>query len=573
MKMSKPIRSISGRIIKIVALSMATLLLFQCFTLAAFLRENERRKKDYVEKTAASIVSSLNTINQNLEGLGQYISNFEAFQNLYIRDRSSAQDQTLSVVSAFNTVRLMAINFPFVMDVMVVSSKGVPFSYLSGMDYGIADIVSQQYDYYDPAYVSSKYIYFKERDYFAYVVPISSIYTVAGTTQKSATCIILCNKKHIADLIEGFAPNNSSGYAIFDSAGSLIASDEGIKTFQEKAYDISVDVPEMSLTVRAYGLSSVDASISMFFYYIISSVLLLISIVIIVIMLLQGQIARPISELVREMSDFGGKSFRKRLDNSQIYEINQLRTGLNNMLDEIESNTRRIFATQEKLYEMEVRKSEAEIYALQSQINPHFLFNTLQCIRSIAIMNHVDEIAQISLSMSELFRYSMSYNEMASVGEEIDIVKHYVLIFDRRFQGRIQFVFRVDSDVLPYAMHRMMLQPLVENSINHGVSKMEEGGIVEISGSLRDNEVILAVSDNGPGFSEIKEKEIMQEFSKGFAETLQSDKTQSFGLYNIDRRLKLKYGETYGVMIQSENRRTVVSIYFPANLPSEKTHN
>jgi len=562
--MNKRVRSLGGRIIKIVTFSMTALLLFQILTLLVFLRDNDIRKKEYVIKTANSIATSLNTLGRSLTGMGRYISNFEAFQDLYIKERTMAEDPAGSVAAAFHTVRFMVSNFPLVLDVIVVPTNGVPFSYFSGMDYEIADTVSERYDLRDPFYIESKYIYFQDRDYFAYVTPISNMYTTTIMTRKFATCIFLCDISYITDLIGDSSGDASARYAVFDSGGDLIASSGGAPLPGDNAYPISADAQEMGLTVRAYGVApSMDASISMFIYFIVFSVLILISIMILVILLLQRQIALPISRLVREMSGWEGSSLRKRLDSSQIREIDQLLTGFNSMLDEIESNTRKIFSAQEKLYEMEVRKNETEIYALQSQINPHFLFNTLQCIRSIAIMKRADDIAQISLSMAEMFRYSMNFKETVSIREEIEMIKHYVRISDIRFQGRFQFLFHVDEEILDVPIGRMMLQPLVENSLMHGVSKLEEGGVIDVRGWLEGGEVFLTVSDNGPGPGAAELEEIMRELSTGFAENLKAGKSKSFGLYNINRRLKLQYGEQHGVTIRREGGRTEAGIRIP----------
>jgi two-component system sensor histidine kinase YesM len=214
---------------------------------------------------------------------------------------------------------------------------------------------------------------------------------------------------------------------------------------------------------------------------------------------------------------------------------------------------------QQKLYELNLHKKEMEIYALQSQVNPHFLNNTLQCIYSIALTRGVNEIAQIAISMSELFRYSMNYDEVVSVREEIEMTKHFIAITDIRFCGRFQFKFIIDPKIYEARMCRMLLQPLVENAVRHGVAKREDGGSVEIRGSIENGIICFEVIDDGPGFGEAQLKRL----SRDFAENSEIYKGKSIGLYNTNRRLKLNYGEAYGLKIEDKDGHTHVWISFP----------
>jgi len=557
-------KRLSRNILKIVLLSMGAVFIFQIFIIAMIMRDSNLRRQEATEAAALSVATSLDVIGQNLAGLGQYLSNFEAFQQLFLAERGLADNPAVFVSTAFHTIRYMTDHFPMILDVIVVPTTGIPFTFYTGHGYEMLEIISQVYDFSDPTIIESRFLYFEALDYFVYVTPISRFVTPDIVTEKFATCIIIGDKNFIAAMIEGETPYGFLRYGVFDETGRLIASNVTLYDYEE--YLLSLEVYSMGLTVRAFDDLhwAADASVTMFIFFIVFSLLILAAMVALLIILLNRMITRPISNIAQEMSAWEGLPLKNRLQRSQIYEIDQLLAGFNSMLNEIEIGTRKIFITQEKLYELEIHKTETEIYALQSQINPHFLFNTLQCIRALAIVEKVDNIAQVTLSMSEMLRYAMHYQEVVTIREEIEIIRHYIFICDIRFSGKFRFNIDCDPQALDNKIGRMTLQPLVENAVMHGVSKLESDGIVNISGGVDADKVWIKVEDNGPGIDKERLAQIEAELMTGFAETLASGKGSSFGLYNINRRLKLLYGDDFGLNIQSGDGITSVHIHVPS---------
>ena len=570
MENNKKTQKLSRQIIRIVLFSMTAIILFQIAAVITILRDNEMRRREAAEASAVSIAASLDVVGHNLIGLGRFLSNYEAFRRLFL-DREEGNPAP-HVAAAFHTVRYMSDHFPMIRDVIVIPTVGTPLSFYPGRDYEferVLEAILASHDFSDPSYISSQFLYFEGLNYFAYMTPISNIITTEVMRQRHATCIIVIDKDFISALFDqGDARYHFTRYSVYDSTKRLITSSTEDLPLNNEAYFISVEAYAMGLTVRAYDvLFATEGVVALIIYLIYFSVLILLVVMLLVILQLNKKITYPISELVLEMKTWKGASLKKRLKNSNIYEIDQLVEGFNLMLSEIETNTRQIFHTQEKLYEMEVRKNETEVYALQSQINPHFLFNTLQCIRSIAIMEQVDSIAKITLSMSEMLRYAMDYQEEVLIRDEIEIIRHYELICNIRFQNKFKFILDLDPCVLDYGIGRMTLQPLVENAVIHGVSKMEEKGYIRISGGvITDKEQIwIKIEDNGPGIERDRLSQIESELQLGFAEALQSEKSHSFGLYNINRRLKLLYGNDHCLSIQSHDGGTIVTIHVPAS--------
>jgi two-component system sensor histidine kinase YesM len=556
------------QIVLIVLLSMSLMLIFQGISMGGFISLNNQRRREYIAAANENIASSLNTIGENIRSMAAYTASFESFKNLYFPNRSTTQDIADMVSAAFHTVRFIADYYPIIRDVVVVGLNGLPFSYYMGYGYDFMEPMRPDYNFNDPGAVESRFFYFDGKDYFIYVTPVTESFSSTGSTQKIASCIFICDTDYIRNLTNINTGDNRVDFAIYDNAGRLIASGARARQKAPGTIEFVSQALNMGLTVVASGgpdgmIPEGDESFRFIRIFLFFSVLLLFFITAMVILLLRIRIARPISNLVYSLSAGIDKPIHTRLKHSNIEEIDHIVEGVNALLDEIEDYTRKSMASQQKLYEMELRKNEAEIYALQSQINPHFLNNTLQCIRSIAITKGVDEIAAISLSMSELFRYAMNYEDRVFVREEIDIVRHYIGITKIRFRGRFTFFFTVAPEIEGCYMCRMMLQPLVENAVRHGVSKRDEGGTVEIAGSMENGIVRFEVIDDGPGFGADRLAEIRRELTYNFMENRERQKGGSFGLYNINRRLKLNYGEDYGLEIGNRDGKTLVRISFP----------
>jgi two-component system sensor histidine kinase YesM len=567
--LSKGVKSLRGQIIRIVSLSLATLIIFQFITIIFITRDSFRHRLESMEQSTATVAASLNALSRSISGTGRHISSFDAFQDLYIRDRQTMGDRTQSVVNAFNTMRFIATNYPFVSDVVVVPINMAAFSYLNGVDYSVADRVRAEYDLTDPFFTEDRFLFFEDTDYFVYATPITDIYSSIVLTEKTATCIIMCDLSYVTDLLHSSVQDEAVGFVVSDESGRVIVSTGS--GYEAETIVAEAHAAEIGLTVRAFAVTAGSSgSVALFIWFAVFSVLLLIFIMITVILLLQSQIAKPISKLVEEMN-VRKTSHLPRLKSSNIHEIDRLITGFNMLLDEIEENTSRIFKAQEELYEMEVRKNKTEVYALQSQINPHFIFNTLQCIRGIALMENVESIARISLAMAEVLRYSIDYTETVPIPEEIGIIHRYAEICSLRFRDRFIFKFEIEPAVLEFSIGRMILQPLVENAVKHGVSQLAEDGVVRILGSINGDYLEFRIEDNGPGLTQEQIKETEAELSKSFTETLQAGTSHSYGLYNINRRLKLFYSGESGLKLERQNGITSSIVRLRAVKPEDIT--
>lgn len=216
----------------------------------------------------------------------------------------------------------------------------------------------------------------------------------------------------------------------------------------------------------------------------------------------------------------------------------------------------------------EVFNKQTEFAALQSQINPHFLYNTLDSIRSEALMNNDPEVANMIETLASLFRYSISHKgNLVPLRDELENTNNYMKIQRYRFNNRFTLETQIDEEdlrSLDYFVPRLLLQPIVENAIYHGLENMSSGGIVTIDATLSDSDMILTVSDNGKGMNLNELNSLNNSIhSSDPGLNIKTDKS-GIALANSNKRIQLCFGEKYGINIYStEGFGTDVEIIIP----------
>lgn len=210
-------------------------------------------------------------------------------------------------------------------------------------------------------------------------------------------------------------------------------------------------------------------------------------------------------------------------------------------------------------YISHVKQKEAEISALQAQIKPHFLFNTLEVIRMYALKSKNTDVAGMIFNLANMFRYS-TYNNgsMVTLNDEIKHCKMYLDLCCSRYKGLIEYKINISEDALEYKVPKFLLQPILENSINHGIDKSSNDNLITINVFELNDKLEIVIEDNGNGMDD----EILNKTRRGLDKNLQ--KNNSIGLMNTNNRLKLKFGNDYGITLDSEiNKGTIVKISIP----------
>lgn len=245
-----------------------------------------------------------------------------------------------------------------------------------------------------------------------------------------------------------------------------------------------------------------------------------------------GRITDPIKELEKAMISID-ENLDASVEEKGCYESINLARHFNEM-------TLKIRELMDDISSKEKYLRTYEINALYSQINPHFLYNTLDTIIWMAEFGESEKVIDITKSLASFFRLSLSRgDEMISLEDELNHAEQYLFIQKQRYEDKLEYEFSVDEEIIQMKVPKIILQPLVENAIYHGIRELEGGGRITISVKKVDNSVELLIKDNGKGFSVDKNEK--------------SDiKLGGIGIKNVDERIKLYYGSDYGIEIKSE---------------------
>ena len=294
---------------------------------------------------------------------------------------------------------------------------------------------------------------------------------------------------------------------------------------------------------------------------------------ILLIIIMTGRITMPLTTLSEKANEISDKSPEKvePLEVRYNDEIGTVTKAFNQMLMSIKEYIRRIraqmvteSAMKEKSLLMENHLKDAQLKYLQAQINPHFLFNTLNAGAQLAMMEGADRTNEYIRNMADFFRYNVKKdNEVVTVSEEIGLVDSYIYILNVRFSGDIRFRKVIDETLLNVRVPSMIIQPLVENSIKYGAPDPENGGErgeVVLSLYKKDDMACIEVSDNGPGMPREMVEKILARESVG----TDQDETKGIGLNNVISRLDLFYDGGEGVdIISTEGEGTRIIIKIP----------
>lgn len=268
--------------------------------------------------------------------------------------------------------------------------------------------------------------------------------------------------------------------------------------------------------------------------------LLMICVSMIITGFISSGLTRPLELLMNTIQKIGNGNVQLRAKIVKEDEIGELAQKFNEMLDQMEE-------LKQKEYQAKQLLNRAEYKALQAQVNPHFLYNTLDTMASIAEIRNCPEVSHMSQSLALIFRYSLNMKDpFSTVENEIAHLKNYIYVMDMRMHDNIQYTFDVDEMTLKSKLPRLSLQPIVENAINHGLRNKRGKKKIGIQIKREQMDLVICIEDNGIGLDTSAINESLRKNELDFVE-----KGNSIGLHNINARLKMLYGNQYGMHLES----------------------
>lgn len=264
------------------------------------------------------------------------------------------------------------------------------------------------------------------------------------------------------------------------------------------------------------------------------------------------KITGPIERLSKRAEQFDDSGFDKEIEEEGTYEVRQLAESFNQMRKRIKQLMMKAVQKEQEYWDMQMK-------LLQSQINPHFLYNTLDSIIWMIESKRYEGAVKMVTALAGFFRISLNKGEdFITVEKELLHVKNYMEIQGIRFEDKFSFDVEIEENIKKYICPKLIVQPLAENAVYHGMESMYGDGEIHISAREENSKICITVFDNGEGMSDEQIKQIMAQ------KVISSRRGSGIGVRNVDRRIKHCFGEKYGITIESEmDEGTVVKIWIP----------
>lgn len=315
-------------------------------------------------------------------------------------------------------------------------------------------------------------------------------------------------------------------------------------------------------------------------YFEVLSMLILVGVcigVIVVVLILTQNIIGPLSKLAKVANEVAEGNFDvEYIEVKRMDEVGVVTNAFNKMIESIKEYIQRVRENMETENEMKEKElimqghlKDAQLKYLQAQINPHFLFNTLNAGAQLAMMEGADKTCTFVENMADFFRYNVKkINEDSSIEEELRVVDNYLYILNVRFGGEIHFSSRIQEQWLTTRVPSMILQPIVENAVNYGIRDISWEGHISLSVYEEGSFICISIADNGIGISKEKIEEIL---SGNIQETDLSKNSTGIGLGNVIGRLQVYYSQEKVIAIHSAGKEkgTEVILFIPKIVEGE----
>ena len=385
--------------------------------------------------------------------------------------------------------------------------------------------------------------------YYAYILPVYDTRNKTPLT-RVATCVVLCDLRRVQSLLDQtltapFCDIRTEGAAAPHGAEILIHA------LPSTGWSLRYHLDFSSFSFQGMSLGVV-----------VRMALICAAMLLIVFAIVRRSVARPVDAILARLRS------GKDLSHLGLHfggELDIIVETIERTFARLERTTQERIRSQTEVYAMQLHLRESELSALQSQINPHFLYNTLDCMRSIGLYYESPEIVSISTAMADIFRYSIKGSPMVALEEELRIIRQYMNIIDVRFDGRFHAETDCTPETLSCIIPKMILQPLVENAIYHGLEPQKGDGTVTIRARLHNEELVVVVQDDGIGMAPEEVDRLRAALASPNAAIDRSFAKRSIGLANIAQRIRLFSRDRCAIEIRSRRGEgTSVCIRLPS---------
>ena len=286
---------------------------------------------------------------------------------------------------------------------------------------------------------------------------------------------------------------------------------------------------------------------------------LMMALVSMVYLWLELSISHAFTTMIAHINDIANGKQVQPLKLQYTAEFQQVAQAFNHMMRRLEELNRHNMEYHEKLLLQSIENKQSQLLALQSQINPHFLYNTLECINSAGAICGSREVEEMSTALAYIFRYACKGENIVCIQDEVETLKYYLSIQQIRFPGRFCVRYDIPEGLMKKRVLKFLLQPIVENSILHGFRECSPPCVIDVRVAQMEDRLSVVIEDNGTGIAPAALQTLRTSLSSP------EWSKESIGLINIQRRIRLYYGETYGLRLESEyGKGTKITALLPA---------
>ncbi|WP_169834428.1 sensor histidine kinase [Paenibacillus donghaensis] len=527
-------------------------------------RDNENYFKEIISQLNQTISSNSDVIKRIIEKISYNEQVVQTYLNTMDPvEKYAAYKQLKSYITD------MAGMKDGILDIALLGNDGINFNIQGDIDQlspMVQDIPGKRLYYY----LGLKSLIYKYKSINVIVVgaPIYSISNFENIEKKLGTLVMVLDTKALVGFKNPVNISNGSMVYMSDRQGRIFYSNDDTAQLGDVLQSDRLTGHNAQFIIQKASIPDLDGEILMkmpnkvllqgldkirsqqFSLMGIALLLLVIPFLFVI-----NNILQPLKKLMRLMNEIklGQKDhLKKRIEIDGYAEMIIMSSRFNQMMEKIEDLTVLLLESERMLYESELVKKQAELAYLQSQINPHFLYNTLESIKGIAVEEESKRIFDLAKALGIFFRFSIKGPDIVPLAQELTIVQNYVYIQKIRFGERLEVEYDFNVEVLNLMIPKMILQPIVENAIFHGIEPNIDKSHLLLKGYLSEQELCIVVKDNGVGIETDHLKSIEDTLCNR-TEDIGHGRTapKSIGLINVNDRIRLTYGNEYGISIST----------------------
>ena len=549
-------RRIRVQLMLIQALSLVLLVGVGAYASGKIMELSQEKNNLYAESSLEQVGAGIDSQLESVAGIAQSFAYSEDVQGLLLSYGST--ERASHYRAAMNNAFFITKLNPDILDIAIVPETGFFYSFGNRIQYNFVYTLIAAREKEDKAgrvhgFLGKNISVYE--DWYAYTLPIYSSKPYGILGKKLGTCVVLCSASSVRQIIDLAVPEGVGLRLARTSGDSIIERGQPEQPGRVRVLNrntLALRNAPWVLEQTVYQAGALTASPSSTF--LLLSICASCAVLLVFMIFIQKNITNPILQINKELAEVArnpGKPFQVRVQCNN--ELSAIAGRINEMLVEILEAKRKEAESERYRLEVELTMNKLQLTMLQSQINPHFLYNTLACIRGVALRHAVPVIAETASNMAQLFRYSIKNDAFVRVRDEISIVSKYLSIMNLRMDNRYSVIMDAEPALEDCWMAKMVLQPLVENAIFHGLERIDHPGVLRLRVcAVGESELLIEIEDNGAGMDARTVDRLNLSFAVDKDAASENEVSQmGIGMLNVHRKIQILNGKAFGLQVQS----------------------